>query len=74
MAKKRGRPKGKKKDSREVHLDIRLFGHEKTGFAQAARIAGLTLSDWIRQRLRRDANAEVVAAGQPPIFPVETPV
>ena len=40
-------------------LQLRLTGAEKQGFAEAADIAGLALSAWVRERLRRAARQEL---------------
>ena len=41
---------------------------EKEAFEQAAELAGLSLTVWIRQRCRTAATAELQAAGQPVPF------
>jgi hypothetical protein len=45
-------------------LKIRLSALEKAGFKEAAEIAGLGLSAWARERLRRVAVRELEDAGQ----------
>jgi hypothetical protein len=45
-------------------LKIRLSALEKAGFKAAAEIAGLGLSAWARERLRRVAVRELEDAGQ----------
>ncbi|MGH9208910.1 MAG: hypothetical protein ACRD1G_20600, partial [Acidimicrobiales bacterium] len=59
MAKKRGRPPVAPGKSKSVHLDMRMEVAEKQAFKDAADLAGLGLSAWIRQRLRRVARAEL---------------
>ena len=44
---------------------LRLSPDEKEAFQSAAYAAGLSLSSWIRERLRRAAAAELERAGQP---------
>lgn len=65
MAKKakRGRPvleKGRAKTA--AHL-LKMSPDEKEGFTNAAQLAGLTLSAWIRERLRLTAAQELKTAG-----------
>lgn len=45
-------------------LQLRLGEPEKCGFKQAARIAGLSLSSWSRERLRSAAIRELENAGK----------
>lgn len=45
-------------------FQMRLDGAEKQGFQQAADLAGLTLSAWVRERLRRVAARELEEARQ----------
>jgi len=50
--------------TRSGRLEIRLEPKEKDGFERAAEIAGLPLSSWVRERLRRAARQELEDAGQ----------
>ncbi len=43
---------------------IRLAPEEKEGFQKAAEIAGLSLSTWVRERLRWAARSELEQAGE----------
>ena len=43
---------------------IRLTEDEKDGFLQCAELAGISLSSWIRERLRLAAIRELEAAGR----------
>jgi uncharacterized protein (DUF1778 family) len=45
-------------------LKIRLGPEEKQAFQDAADLAGVALSAWIRERLRKAARAELEEAGQ----------
>lgn len=57
MKKKMGRPpKGQRTQSARIYL--RADESEKAEFEQAAASAGLTLSDWIRDRLKAAAKKE----------------
>ena len=54
---KRGR--GPKTD----RLEFRLDEEEREAFQDAARLAGIPLSNWIRERLRQAATSELETAG-----------
>lgn len=45
-------------------FQMRLDAAEKQGFQQAADLTGLTLSAWVRERLRRVAARELEEARQ----------
>jgi uncharacterized protein (DUF1778 family) len=62
--KRRGRPRKGSDSAKSIHLDIRLSAAEKDGFRAAADLAGLDLSAWIRERLRRAAWEELERAGK----------
>lgn len=47
-----------------VTLQIRLQAKEKEAFEKAAEIAGVALSAWVRERLRRMARQELVSVGE----------
>ena len=57
--KKIGRPKKKPDAVKTEYIEIRCEESEKTAFRSAAEAAGLPLSGWIRERLRRDARKEL---------------
>lgn len=59
---KKGRPLAKAPKAELVH--IRLSGLEKRGFREAAELAGIGLSTWIRERLRQAAIRELEGAGR----------
>ena len=51
-------------------MKIRLSPEEKRGFQQAAEIAGISLSSWMRERLRRAAVSELETVNAPiPFYP-----
>ena len=52
-----------KTDKSEI-LQIRLTQQEKNGFTQAAEIAGIPLSSWVRERLRLAAIRDLESAGR----------
>lgn len=45
-------------------LQIRLSEAEKEGFQAAAALSGITLSSWVRERLRLAAIRDLESAGQ----------
>jgi hypothetical protein len=45
-------------------VQIRVEALEKVAFVEAAALAGLPLSSWVRERLRRAARLELESAGQ----------
>jgi hypothetical protein len=69
---KRGRPK-KGVRLKADYLDIRLEATEKQAFRDAADLAGLDLSAWVRERLRTLARKELEAANQPVAFLAKVP-
>lgn len=64
MAKKRG-PKPKPSDSRRSELiQLRVLATEKEAFEAAAKLAGLTLSAWLRVRMRATSRLELEENGE----------
>jgi uncharacterized protein (DUF1778 family) len=55
-------------------LKIRLDPEEKQAFQEAADFAGVSLSAWIRERLRKSARTELEDAGQQIPFLKHRPV
>lgn len=45
-------------------IKTRLSSEEKDAFQQAADLAGIPLSNWVRERLRRAARIELEEAGK----------
>jgi hypothetical protein len=45
-------------------LEVRLASGEKEAFKDAADLAGIPLSSWVRERLRRVARVELEEAGR----------
>ena len=45
-------------------LKLRLSAQEKEAFQEAAKLSGIALSAWIRERLRRIATRELEDAGR----------
>jgi len=64
MKRKRGRPKIKPAKAKVELLQVRLETKEKKGFGEAADIAGLALSSWVRERLRAVARKELEESGR----------
>jgi hypothetical protein len=68
MENRRGRPpKGSDRTKGEL-LQIRLESAEKRAFEDAAELAGLALSAWVRERLRIVARKELEKNGKPVAF------
>ena len=53
---------------RTTTLQIRLQPKEKEAFEDAAKLSGLALSAWVRERLRRMAVRELEEASRPIAF------
>jgi uncharacterized protein (DUF1778 family) len=66
--KKGGRPKKNPDAVKTEWIEMRVEKSEKDAFRTAAEAAGLPLSGWIRQRLRRDAKKELEDLGLPVAF------
>jgi uncharacterized protein (DUF1778 family) len=64
MKTKRGAPRKTAATSKNELVQIRLNTAEKKAFEQAAVLDGKKLSEWIRDRLRRDSRQELEAHGQ----------
>jgi hypothetical protein len=61
----RGRPPKPPEDRLTERLDVRADPADKSQFEQAAQLAGMKLSDWIRERLKEAAKAELRRASRP---------
>ena len=55
-------------------VEIRLQPKEKAGFKEAANLAGISLSSWVRERLRLAAIRELESAGRPVPFIAPIPL
>jgi hypothetical protein len=73
QATKRGRPPKSADRVKAEYLDIRLGAAEKQAFRDAADLAGLDLSAWVRERLRGVARRELEAAGLSVAFLAKAP-
>jgi predicted HTH domain antitoxin len=49
-------------------VKVRLTRQEKAAFSRAAELSGVTLSAWLRLRLREAAERELLARGLPVTF------
>lgn len=58
----RGRPRKSSEETKSESLLLRLGLREKKAFTDAARIAGVPLTIWIRERLRWAATRELQEA------------
>jgi uncharacterized protein (DUF1778 family) len=62
--KRPGRPKKSSDQLQTEYLDVRLTPDEKQAFKSAAELAGMPVSMWVRQRLRKNAAKELQDAGR----------
>ena len=62
--KRRGRPLQDPGRAKDQAVLLRMEIKEKQGFREAADIAGITLSAWIRERLRTAAKQELEREGR----------
>lgn len=65
---KRGRPPKEADRLRNKPMLIKLESTEKEAFKDAADLAGVPLSTWVRQGLRRLASKELSKASRPVAF------
>jgi hypothetical protein len=65
---RRGRPPKGSGAAKSESLLLRLSPTEKQGFADAAELAGVPLTVWIRERLRQVAAKELQSAAKPVAF------
>jgi uncharacterized protein (DUF1778 family) len=68
MKTKRGRPRKNPDAVKVEYIEMRCEQSEKDAFRSAAEAAGLPLSGWIRERLRRAARKELEDMGMPVAF------
>jgi uncharacterized protein (DUF1778 family) len=68
MKKKMGRPKKEPGALKADYIEVRCEESEKQAFRAAAEAAGLPLSGWIRERLRRTARKELESINLPVAF------
>jgi predicted HicB family RNase H-like nuclease len=72
MNRKPGRPPAKVK--RDSDLELRVSADEKEAFELAAAMAGISLSSWVRERLRLAAIRELESAGRRVPFVPDIPL
>jgi uncharacterized protein (DUF1778 family) len=53
---------------KEDYMELRLDAAEKEAFVQAAKVAGMSLSGWVRDRLRRASRKELEDMSMPVAF------
>ncbi len=68
MTKPRGRPPKQKGAGKTRYLQVRVTDPEKATFDDAADLAGLDTSAWVRERLRWAARSELEKDGKPVSF------
>ena len=66
--KKIGRPKKSAESRKAEYIEVRCEESEKDAFRSAAEAAGLPLSGWIRERLRKAARKELEDMDMPVAF------
>jgi len=66
--KKRGRPKLPVGSLKGEYMEMRLDVAEKKAFVRAAELAGMSLSGWVRDRLRRASRKELEDMNMPVAF------
>jgi antitoxin component of RelBE/YafQ-DinJ toxin-antitoxin module len=66
--KKSGRPRKKPDAVKAEYIEVRCEASEKEAFRAASEAAGLPMSGWIRERLRRIARKELEDLGLPVAF------
>lgn len=59
-----GRPKKSSEAKQTESLPLRVRPMEKAAFQQCAELAGVSLSTWVRERLRTTAIRELEVAGR----------
>lgn len=64
----RGRPPKSSASTKSESLLLRMEPGEKRGFQDAAQLAGVPLTVWMRERLRRVATRELEEAARPIAF------
>jgi len=50
--------------NRKERLEIRLEHGEKEAFIACAELAGISISAWVRERLRQAARRELIESGR----------
>jgi len=64
----KGRPLKAQDQLKNENILVRVEPDEKEAFKDAARLAGISLSSWMRERLRRVAVNELQEASHPVAF------
>ncbi len=62
--KKQGRPKKKPGQGRDELLQVRITPAEKRAFSESAELCGQDVSVWVRDALRRAAQAKFAESGR----------
>jgi predicted HicB family RNase H-like nuclease len=68
MKTKRSLKKPPAKQPKGYAMQVRLNDEEGAAFESAAKLAGVSLSAWVRERLRTAARSELSEAGKPVPF------
>jgi predicted HicB family RNase H-like nuclease len=73
-AMKAGRPKKTEENKQSEIIPIRVTQSEKAAFQLCADLAGISLSSWVRERLRLASIRELEGAGRRVPFVDEIPL
>lgn len=71
---KSGRPRKSEEQKQTEVIPVRASRVEKLAFQQCADLAGISLSAWVRERLRLSAIRELESAGRPVPFIEDVPL
>jgi len=63
-----GRPPKEQDQLKNENILVRVEPDEKEAFKDAAKLAGISLSSWMRERLKRVAISELQEAARPIAF------
>lgn len=64
MSKKRGRPPKEPDEAKSRYLQVRVNPDEKAEYEAAAALAGVPVSEWVRERLQLAARRALRAANE----------
>jgi uncharacterized protein (DUF1778 family) len=64
---------GRSRGAKSVPLTVRISADEKAAFYRAAEVAGISLSSWIRERLRAASLRELDVVGELAPFLADPP-
>lgn len=59
MGKQMGRPPKPAEEVLAVRIDLRVTAAEKASFEEAAQVSGLSLSEWLRTKMKAAAKRDM---------------